>query len=113
MPWPSGPVVVSMPLVRKFVGELFQCADFEETRGSVRLGTEYHKAAGPQLNLSQNPDEAGCDVLHGGAVEQISRELDFPVSPVARQIGGEAEFQVELGCRGPIGHRLQLRLQPR
>ncbi len=31
-----------MPLVRKFVGELFKCADFEETRGGIRLGTEYH-----------------------------------------------------------------------
>ena len=55
-----------MPLVRKFVGELFQCADFEETRGGVRLGTEYHKAAGPQLNLSQNPDEA---VALGAAIQ--------------------------------------------
>ncbi|MGA2868324.1 MAG: Hsp70 family protein, partial [Verrucomicrobiota bacterium] len=55
-----------MPLVRKFVGELFQCADFEETRGGIRLGTEYHKASGPQLNLSQNPDEA---VALGAAIQ--------------------------------------------
>jgi molecular chaperone DnaK len=55
-----------MPLVRKFVGELFQCADFEETRGGIRLGTEYHKAGGPQLNLSQNPDEA---VALGAAIQ--------------------------------------------
>src|ERR1035441_916679 len=55
-----------MPLVRKFVGELFGCAEFEETRGSLRLGTEYHAAAGPQLNTSQNPDEA---VALGAAIQ--------------------------------------------
>ena len=55
-----------MPLVRKFVGELFGCAEFEETRGGIRLGTEYHKAAGPQLNTSQNPDEA---VALGAAIQ--------------------------------------------
>jgi molecular chaperone DnaK len=55
-----------MPLVRRFVSELFGCAEFEETRGSLRLGTEYHRAAGPQLNTSQNPDEA---VALGAAIQ--------------------------------------------
>src|SRR5258706_2062465 len=55
-----------MPLVRKFVGELFGCAEFEETRGSLRIGSDYHKAAGPQLNTSQNPDEA---VALGAAIQ--------------------------------------------
>jgi molecular chaperone DnaK len=55
-----------MPLVRKYVGELFGCADFEETRGSLRLGQDFHKAAGPQLNTSQNPDEA---VALGAAIQ--------------------------------------------
>ena len=55
-----------MPLVRKFVAELFGCAEFEETRGGLRLGTEFHKAAGPQLNTSQNPDEA---VALGAAIQ--------------------------------------------
>ena len=55
-----------MPLVRKFVGELFGCAEFEETRGGIRLGTDYHKAGGPQLNTSQNPDEA---VALGAAIQ--------------------------------------------
>ena len=55
-----------MPLVRKFVGDLFGCVDFEETRGSLRLGTEYHRTAGPQLNTSQNPDEA---VALGAAIQ--------------------------------------------
>jgi molecular chaperone DnaK len=55
-----------MPLVRKFVGELFGCADFEETRGSLRIGSDFHKAVGPQLNTSQNPDEA---VALGAAIQ--------------------------------------------
>ena len=55
-----------MPLVRKLVGEWFGCADFEETRGSIRLGADYHQANGPQLNTSQNPDEA---VALGAAIQ--------------------------------------------
>ena len=55
-----------MPLVRKLVGEWFGCADFEETRGGIRLGTDYHPAAGPQLNTAQNPDEA---VALGAAIQ--------------------------------------------
>ena len=55
-----------MPLVRKFVGELFNCAEFEETRGGIRLGMDYHHGGGPQLNLSQNPDEA---VALGAAIQ--------------------------------------------
>ncbi len=55
-----------MPLVRQFVSELFGCAEFEETRGLLRLGTEYHRPKGPQLNTSQNPDEA---VALGAAIQ--------------------------------------------
>jgi molecular chaperone DnaK len=55
-----------MPLVRQLVSEWFGCAEFEETRGDLRLGTEYHKAKGPQLNTSQNPDEA---VALGAAIQ--------------------------------------------
>src|SRR5262249_7204383 len=55
-----------MPLVRRKVAEWFGCAEFQETRGGIRLGTEYHKAAGPQLNTSQNPDEA---VALGAAIQ--------------------------------------------
>jgi molecular chaperone DnaK len=55
-----------MPLVRKFVGELFGCAEFEEMRGGLRIGSDYHKSSGPQLNTSQNPDEA---VALGAAIQ--------------------------------------------
>jgi len=55
-----------MPLVRRMVAEIFGCAEFEETRGEVRLGADYHKPSGPQLNTSQNPDEA---VALGAAIQ--------------------------------------------
>jgi len=55
-----------MPMVRRFVAEWFGCAEFEETRGTLRLGTEFHAAGGPQLNTSQNPDEA---VALGAAIQ--------------------------------------------
>jgi molecular chaperone DnaK len=55
-----------MPLVRRLVGEWFGCPDFEETRGDLRLGSGYHQADGPQLNTSQNPDEA---VALGAAIQ--------------------------------------------
>jgi molecular chaperone DnaK len=55
-----------MPLVRKFVSDLFGCAEFEETRGGIRLGSDFHKSKGPQLNTSQNPDEA---VALGAAIQ--------------------------------------------
>ncbi|HMJ65955.1 MAG TPA: Hsp70 family protein [Candidatus Binatia bacterium] len=55
-----------MPLVRRLVADWFKCTDFEESRGNLRLGTEYHRAKGPQLNTSQNPDEA---VALGAAIQ--------------------------------------------
>ena len=55
-----------MPLVRRFVAELFGCAEFEEARGGIRLGSEYHRPEGPQLNTTQNPDEA---VALGAAIQ--------------------------------------------
>jgi molecular chaperone DnaK len=55
-----------MPLVRERVSEYFQCSDFEETRGDVRLGDSFHTASGPELNTGQNPDEA---VALGAAIQ--------------------------------------------
>ncbi len=55
-----------MPLVRRMVAEFFGCAEFAEERGQIRLGAEYHRAEGPQLNTSQNPDEA---VALGAAIQ--------------------------------------------
>jgi molecular chaperone DnaK len=55
-----------MPLVRKLVSEWFGCAEFEEERGGLRLGKDYHPRTGPLLNTSQNPDEA---VALGAAIQ--------------------------------------------
>ena len=54
--WPDA----DAEIVRKFVGELFRLrGTYEETRGSLRIGSRFSlKTAGPQLNTSQNPDEA-------------------------------------------------------
>ena len=55
-----------MPMVRRTVAEIFNCAEFEESRGGLRIGADYHRAKGPMLNTSQNPDEA---VALGAAIQ--------------------------------------------
>jgi molecular chaperone DnaK len=83
-----------MPLVRKFVGELFGCAEFEETRGSLRIGSDFHKAGGPQLNTSQNPDEAvalgaaiQAEILSGGFKNVLLLDVT-PLSLGVETFGG-------------------------
>ncbi len=55
-----------MPLVRRLVSTWFNCAEFEEQRGDLRLGDEHHRPSGPQLNTTVNPDEA---VALGAAIQ--------------------------------------------
>src|SRR5439155_4997431 len=45
---------------------LFGCAEFEEERGGIRVGSQYHRPEGPQLNTSQHPDGA---VALGAAIQ--------------------------------------------
>lgn len=55
-----------MPLVRQLVSTWFECVEFDETRGDLRLGNEFHESGGPRLNTSINPDEA---VAIGAAIQ--------------------------------------------
>jgi molecular chaperone DnaK len=83
-----------MPLVRQMVSEIFGCPEFSETRGDVRLGTEHHKAAGPILNTSQNPDEAvalgaaiQAEILSGGFKDMLLLDIT-PLSLGIETFGG-------------------------
>lgn len=75
-----------MPLVRKLVAEWFGCVEFEEDRGGIRLGSDYHRPEGPFLNTSGNPDEAialgaaiQAEILSGG----LSHLLLLDVTPLS------------------------------
>jgi len=63
-----------MPLVRRLVSEWFGCVEFEEERGSLRLGDSFHERSGPLLNTSQNPDEA---VALGAAIQAAILSGEF------------------------------------
>ena len=83
-----------MPLVRQFVHDLFGCVKFQETRGSLRLGTDYHRPAGPELNTSQNPDEAvalgaaiQAEILSGGFKDVLLLDVT-PLSLGLETFGG-------------------------
>ena len=97
-----------MPLVRKFVGEMFGCADFEETRGSLRLGQDFHKAAGPQLNTSQNPDEAvalgaaiQAEILSGGFKNVLLLDVT-PLSLGIETFGGLMNILIPRNSTIPV-----------
>jgi molecular chaperone DnaK len=83
-----------MPLVRRMVAEIFGCADFDEARGDVRLGADYHRASGPLLNTSQNPDEAvalgaaiQAEILSGGFKDVLLLDVT-PLSLGIETFGG-------------------------
>lgn len=83
-----------MPLVRRVAAEIFGCAEFDETRGDIRLGTAYHRSPGPLLNTSQNPDEAvalgaaiQAEILSGGFKDVLLLDVT-PLSLGIETFGG-------------------------
>src|SRR6185503_8261587 len=81
-------------LVRRLVAEWFGCVEFEETRGDLRLGRDYHKPKGPLLNTSQNPDEAvalgaaiQAEILSGGFTNLLLLDVT-PLSLGLETFGG-------------------------
>ncbi len=83
-----------MPLVRQMVTEIFGCAEFEETRGGIRVGADYHRPKGPLLNTSQNPDEAvalgaaiQAEILSGGFKNVLLLDIT-PLSLGIETFGG-------------------------
>src|ERR1700722_1807457 len=82
------------PLVRRVAADIFGCAEFDEARGDLRLGQTHHKASGPRLNSTQNPDEAvalgaaiQAEILSGGFKNVLLLDIT-PLSLGLETFGG-------------------------
>ena len=75
-----------MPLVRRLVAEWFECAEYEEVRGDVRLGDSFHVADGAVLNTGVNPDEAvalGASIQGAILSGEMTTTLLLDVTPLS------------------------------
>ena len=75
-----------MPLVRRLVAEWFECAEYEEVRGDVRLGDAFHVADGAVLNTGVNPDEAvalGASIQGAILSGEMTSTLLLDVTPLS------------------------------
>jgi len=75
-----------MPLVRRLVAEWFECAEYEEVRGDMRLGDSFHVADGPVLNTGVNPDEAvalGASIQGAILSGEMTSTLLLDVTPLS------------------------------
>ena len=75
-----------MPLVRRLVAEWFECVEYEEVRGDVRLGDAFHAADGPVLNTGMDPDEAvalGASIQGAILSGEMTSTLLLDVTPLS------------------------------
>ena len=75
-----------MPLVRRLVAEWFECAEYEDVRGDVRLGDSFHVADGAVLNTGVNPDEAvalGASIQGAILSGEMTSTLLLDVTPLS------------------------------